>query len=146
MPAYVYKATTLDGKMLEGSMEAADNGAVAVKLQDMGLLPIKVGLAAKKTALQRDIEWPWKKKRIRRKDLLVFTQELHTLVRSGFPLDRCLTVLGQLAETQAFSEVVQDVLKEVKGGKSFSKRWVSTLKYFQNICEYGEGRRGRRRP
>ncbi len=58
---------------------------------------------------------------MRRKDLLVFTQELHTLVRSGFPLDRSLSVLAQLAESPALAEVVQDVLKEVKGGKSFSE-------------------------
>ncbi len=102
-------------------MEASDNGTVAIKLQDMGLLPIKVGLAEKKGPLQREIDWSWRKKRVKKKDLLVFTQELHTLVRSGFPLDRCLTVLGQLAESQALSEIIQDVLKEVKGGKSFSE-------------------------
>lgn len=121
MPAFIYRATTLEGKVVEGTMEASDNGTVAIKLQDMGLLPIKVGLASKKSVLMREVEWPWRRKRIRRKDLLVFTQELHTLVKSGFPLDRTLAVLGQLAETQAFSEIIQDVLKEVKGGKSFSE-------------------------
>jgi general secretion pathway protein F len=121
MAAYIYKASTLEGKVVEGTVEASDNGSVAIKLQDMGLLPIKVGLAEKKTTLTRELKWPWRRKRIRRKDLLVFTQELHTLVKSSFPLDRSLTVLGQLAETQALSEVIQDVLKEVKGGKSFSE-------------------------
>jgi len=85
MPAYIYKATTLEGKVIEGTMEASDNGSVAIKLQDMGLLPIKVGLAEKKNALTRELDFPWKRKKVRRKDLLVFTQELHTLVKSGFP-------------------------------------------------------------
>ena len=83
MAPYVYKASTYDGKVVEGTMEAVDGGAVAMKLQDMGLLPIQVGPAGGKTVLTREIEWPWKKKRVRRKDLLVFTSELHTLVRSG---------------------------------------------------------------
>jgi general secretion pathway protein F len=121
MPSYLYRASTLDGKVVEGTMESVDDGTVALKLQEMGLLPVRINIANRKTALNREIEWPWKKKRIRQKDLLIFTQELHTLVKSGFPLDRSLAILSQLAESPAMGEVVQDVLKEVKGGKSFSE-------------------------
>jgi general secretion pathway protein F len=121
MPAYTYKASTFEGKIIEGSLEASDSSAAALKIQDMGLLPIRVGVAAGKTALTNEIEWPWKRKRVRRKDLLVFTQELHTLVKASFPLDRSLSILGQLAESPALAEIIQDVLKEVKGGKSFSE-------------------------
>lgn len=121
MASYAYKACTLEGKIIEGTMEAADDGTVSVKLQEMGLLPIRIGSMDRKSVLTREIEWPWKRKKVRRKDLLVFTHELHTLVRSGFPLDRSLAVLGQLAESPAMAEVIQDVLKEVKGGKSFSE-------------------------
>jgi general secretion pathway protein F len=142
MPAYIYKASTLEGKIIEGTLEAPDNGAVALKLQDMGLLPIRIGAAIGKTALTREIEWPWKRKRVRRKDLLVFTQELHTLVKAGFPLDRSLTILGQLAESQALAEIVQDVLKEVKGGKSFSEalaKYPNTFpKVYVNMVKAGE--------
>jgi len=121
MPSYSYKASTFEGKMVEGTMEAADGGTVSLKLQEMGLLPVRIGSQTRQTVLRREIDWPWKRKRIRRKDLLIFTQELHTLVHAGFPLDRSLAVLGQLAESPAMAEVVQDVLKEVKGGKSFSE-------------------------
>ena len=121
MAEFTYKAATQDGKVVEGTMDAQDNGAAALRLQEMGLLPIRVGPAGKGGWYTRDIPWPWKKKRVRRKDLLVFTQELHTLVRSGIPLDRSLAVLGNLAESEALAEVIQNVLKAVKGGKSFSE-------------------------
>jgi general secretion pathway protein F len=121
MPSYSYKASTFEGKIVEGIMEASDDGTVSLKLQEMGLLPVRIGAPARQTYLRREMDWPWKRKKIRRKDLLIFTQELHTLVRAGFPLDRSLAVLGQLAESPAMAEVIQDVLKEVKGGKSFSE-------------------------
>jgi general secretion pathway protein F len=121
MPAYTYRASTMEGKIIEGTIEAADGGAVSVKLQDMGLLPIRVGVASRKAGLNREIEWPWTRRRVSRKHLLVFTHELHTLVKSGFPLDRSLAVLAQLAESKALSEIVQDVLNEIKGGKSLSE-------------------------
>ena len=121
MPSYSYKASTFEGKIVEGTMEASDGGTVSLKLQEMGLLPVHIGSQTRQTLLRREIDWPWKRKKIRRKDLLIFTQELHTLVHAGFPLDRSLAVLGQLAESPAMAEVIQDVLKEVKGGKSFSE-------------------------
>jgi general secretion pathway protein F len=121
MAEFSYRAVTTDGKVVEGTMEASDNGTVALRLQEMGLLPVRVGAAARKTLLTREIPWPWKRKKVRRKDLLVFTHELHTLVRSGIPLDRSLAVLGKLAESPVLAEVVQNVLNSVKGGKSFSE-------------------------
>ncbi len=143
MPSYIYKASTFEGKIVEGTIEAADNSAVAIKLQDMGLLPVRVGLVGRKSMLSQEIEWPWKRgRKVRRKDLLVFTQELHTLVKSGFPLDRSLAVLAQLAESKALSEVVQDVLKEVKGGKSFSEglgKYPDVFpKVYTNMVKAGE--------
>jgi general secretion pathway protein F len=142
MAAYLYKASTMEGKIVEGTIEASDNGAASVRIQDMGLLPIRVEVAAKKTALTREIKWSWRRKRVRRKDILVFTQELHTLVKSGFPLDRSLSVLGQLAESPTLAEVIQDVLKEVKGGKSLSEALAkypeSFPKIYVNMVKAGE--------
>jgi general secretion pathway protein F len=142
MPSYTYKACTAEGKMVEGAMEASDGGTVSIKLQEMGLLPVTIGSASRQTVLSREIAWPWKRKKVHRKDLLIFTQELHTLVRASFPLDRSLAVLSQLAESPAMSEVVQDVLKEVKGGKSFSeglgKHPEVFPKIYMNMVKAGE--------
>jgi type II secretory pathway component PulF len=121
MPSYHYKASTPDGKLVEGNMEASDDGSVAMKLQEMGLLPVRINFSDRGTFFTKDIDWPWKTKKIRRKDLLIFTQELHTLVKSGFPLDRSLTIIRQISDNQRMTEIVQDILKEVKGGKSFSE-------------------------
>ena len=121
MTAYNYRASTAEGKIVEGTMEASDEGTVSLKLQEMGLIPVRIDSTGQQTMLTREMEWPWKKKKVRRKDVLVFTQELHTLVHAGFPLDRSLAVLRQLAESKEMAEVLQGVLKEVKGGKSFSE-------------------------
>jgi general secretion pathway protein F len=132
----------MEGKIVEGTMEASDDGTVSLKLQEMGLLPVRIGSADRQNLLTREIEWPWKRKRVRRKDLLVFTQELHTLVRAGFQLDRSLAVLSQLAESPAMAEVIQDVLKEVKGGKSFSEalgKYPAVFpKVYVNMVKAGE--------
>jgi general secretion pathway protein F len=132
----------MEGKMVEGTMEATDDVVASMKLQEMGLLPVRIGSTSQKTVISRQIEWPWKGKKARRKDLLIFTQELHTLVRSGFPLDRSLAILSQLAESPLMAEVIQDVLKEVKGGKSFSEalaKYPAVFpKVYVNMVKAGE--------
>jgi general secretion pathway protein F len=133
MSAYSYKASTAEGKIIEGTIEASDDGTASLKIQDMGLLPVRIWAAAQKNVFSSEVKLPWKRKKIHRKDLRVFTQELHTLVHAGFPLDRCLTVLGQLAESPAMAEVIQDVLKEVKGGKSFSEALAKYPSVFPKV-------------
>ena len=133
MPSYNYRASTMEGKIVEGSMEAADNGTVSLKLQEMGLLPIRIGATRQESVFSREIELPWKSSRIQSKDVLVFTQELRTLTHAGFPLDRCLAILAQLAESPAMAEVIRDVLKEVKGGKSFSEGLAKYPEVFPKI-------------
>jgi type II secretory pathway component PulF len=123
----------MEGKVIEGTMEATDDGTVSLKLQEMGLIPVRIGSIARASILSREIEWPWKRKKVRHKDLLIFTQELHTLVRAGFPLDRSLAVLSQLAESPALAEIIQDVLKEVKGGKSFSEALAEYPEIFPKV-------------
>ena len=133
MPAYNYRASTMEGKIVDGSMEAADDGAVSLKLQEMGLLPIRIGTTMPTSVFSREMEWPWKSSKVQTKDVLVFTQELRTLTHAGFPLDRSLTILAQLAESPAMAEIIRNVLKEVKGGKSFSEGLAKYPEVFPKV-------------
>ena len=122
MPSYSYRASTAEGKIIESSMEAASEGTVSLKLQEMGLLPIHIGTAGRRESVfQRGVALPWKSKKVKTKDLMVFTHELRTLIHAGIPLDRCLTAVSRLSENPAMTEIIRDVLKEVKSGKSFSE-------------------------
>ena len=122
MAAFFYKATTQDGKVLEGSMDVADERSVLAKLQDLGYLPIYIGTGEeKKSFLTMKLEWSWSRKGVSNKDLLLFTQEMHTLLHSGLPLDRSLAILSEVSESQVFREIIQKVLNDIKGGKSLGE-------------------------
>lgn len=45
---------------------------------------------------------------------------MSTLLNSGIPLDRALTIASELTERQQFRAVILDVLRLIKGGKSFA--------------------------
>ena len=56
----------------------------------------------------------------RRRDVLFFTQELSTLLNSGVPLDRALSITSELTTRPQFRAIVLDILRSIKGGKSLA--------------------------
>ncbi len=134
MGSYYYKATSLDGKVAEGFMDAADQAGVLAKLRDTGFLPIKVSSAEeKKSLMAMNFQMPWKVERVATKDLLLFSQELTTLLKSGLPLDRSLAILSELSEKKVFREVVQKVLRDIKGGKSLAEAMAEHPRVFPKL-------------
>ncbi|HXK59098.1 MAG TPA: type II secretion system F family protein [Acidobacteriota bacterium] len=138
MGFFEYKAVTPEGKVVEGTLEAADEQTVMTRLREQGQLPIRV--------VSSEAGGTWsifsRRKRVPRADLLVFTQELSTLLKAGLPLDRSLSILSELTENQYLREIVKDVLREVKAGKSLSEAFGAYPhvfpKVYVNMIKAGE--------
>lgn len=121
MTAFTYKATTRDGKVVDGLIEAENERAVLIKLQDLGYLPLRITAGSKSGASVFAFNFSAQRRRkVRAKDLLMFTQELKTLLRAGLPLDRSLMILEQLTEKGVFQEIIHDVIGKIKGGKTLA--------------------------
>jgi general secretion pathway protein F len=69
----------------------------------------------------------------RGRDVLFFTQELSTLLNAGVPLDRALSISGELTERPAFRLVLLDVLRILKGGKSLADSLAAYPKHFPEL-------------
>ena len=119
MTEFLYKATTLSGQTVEGSMDGKDEAAVVQSLHHMGYIPIRIGsVESKEREFQLSSFIPH---RVGIRDLLIFTQEFSTLLSSGLPIDRSLSILGSLTENRRLRETVKDVLQKVEGGSSLAE-------------------------
>ena len=121
MAYFQYRAVTAEGKVVEGTLQAVDQRAVVAQLEEQGQLPITVTSDQEGGLFGREVSLPWRRKRVPQQDLLAFTQELSTLLSAGLPLDRSLGILTELTENEYFSEIIKDLLREIKGGKSLSE-------------------------
>jgi general secretion pathway protein F len=121
MPEYFYKAIAPDGKLLEGSLTRDTERMVAKELTIGGLTPVYVGVQRQKGggSLSFDLA-ALLRRRPGAADRLYFTQELATLLEAGLPLDRALSIAAELSERPAFRTVIQEILRELKGGKSLT--------------------------
>ena len=139
MANYLYKATTISGQVVEGSMEGRDEDAVVRSLQQLGYIPMKVAPAGSEAGGSRFSLLPG---RVGMKNLLIFTQELSTLVSAGLPIDRSLQILGSLTENPKLKGVVQDILNRIREGSSLADALGSHprifSKLFINMVKAGE--------
>src|SRR4030043_873667 len=131
MPEYLYKATTLTGQTVEGMMDGKDEETVVQGLHQLGYIPIRITSVQEKGAtLRLSSILP---KRVGIKDLLLFTQELSTLISSGLPIDRSLNILSTLTENEKLQETVKDVLKKIEGGNSLAEALGNHPKIFSKL-------------
>ncbi len=141
MVEFAYKATDLAGKIFEGSMEGRDEKMVVESLQKLGYVPIRITATQTKAGFLR-LPIAAYLERITTNDLLIFTQELSTLLEAGLPLDRSLQILTELAEKERFREVIRDLLKKIEAGRSFSEALSSYPsvfpKLYVNMTKAGE--------
>ena len=118
MGEYLYKATTLSGQTVEGSMEGKDEKMVVQNLHQLGYIPIRIVSTDETGEPSRLFSFlPW---RVGIKNLLTFTQEFSTLLSAGLPIDRSLRLLGTLTENVRLREAVREVLKQIEGGSSLA--------------------------
>jgi general secretion pathway protein F len=111
---YSYTATTLEGAIVEGVVEASDERTAVEKIRNTGVIPLKVSLpreGLRKTFAIRSSKG----------DLLTFTTELSALLSAGLPIDRSLNILSEISEGKQMKEVINSVLKGIREGSSFSE-------------------------
>jgi general secretion pathway protein F len=137
---FSYKATDRLGKIFEGAMEGRDEKAVVESLQKLGYIPIRVSAHQAQGTMKPRLRSYFE--RVTLKDLMLFTQELSTLIEAGLPLDRSLQILAELTEKEKFREVVKDLLRKIEAGSSFSEA-LSTYpnifpRLYTNMVKAGE--------
>ncbi len=141
MENFQYEATTREGNIVSGNIEGVNERSAVERLQEMGYFPLKIGRAVERerffTKIVSTIQ-----NRVREKDIMTFTYQLGVLLDSGFPLDRSLSILSELAEKKKLKELIQELLGQVRSGKSFSDaltRFPSSFPLFYvNMIKAGE--------
>jgi general secretion pathway protein F len=123
---YSYTATTLDGTVIEGVVEASDEKIAIEQIQNTGVIPLRI--TTPKEGLKKTFAFKSAKG-----DLLTFTTELSALTGAGLPLDRCLNILSTISEGKEMKEVIMSVLKLIREGSAFSDALAKYPRVFPKL-------------
>jgi general secretion pathway protein F len=123
---FSYRATTREGTIVEGVVDAPDESTVAERLRNSGVIPLKI--AASRAGIR-----PKFTLRSSKGDLLLFTTELSALLGAGLPLDRGLNILSDISENSQMKGIIHSILRSIREGSSFSDALQQHPKVFPKI-------------
>lgn len=130
MPTYIYKARDTTGKLVKGTMDAADKDELTEKLHRMGYMTIKVHEALPGIKIESVFE---KLKRISSEDMIMFNIQLSNLISAGISILSSLSTLNKQIENKRLKEVVGDVSRNVDAGDSLSQALARHPRVFPKL-------------
>ena len=143
MANFQYIALDAKGEQTTGTVEADSEADAVAKLRTQGLYPTqvvqdgkgKLSAGGKKGGAARG-----KKKakgstggRVKPKILMIFTRQLATLIDSGLPLLRGLTVLAKGEPNQIMRGTVNSLADSVQSGSTFSESLAQHPRIFDKL-------------
>ncbi|RIX46946.1 MAG: type II secretion system F family protein [Rhodocyclales bacterium GT-UBC] len=121
MANFAFKGRDSGGKLVEGVLEGTSSGGVADMLLGRGITPVTIEeTRSKAKAANQDKAFRLFKPKVHHVDVLLFSRQLHTLLKAGVPIMRALNGLQESAINPAMREVVRDVRESLEAGRELS--------------------------
>ncbi len=114
---FKYDATTSEGRAVAGVLEAESETAAEQMLWDAGLIILNLKRSLRLPKAHQILPSVFG---VNRKDVIVFSRNLASLLDAGIPLLRGLSILSRHGK-ESFKEVLRDVIKDLEEGASFSE-------------------------
>ncbi|RLA04777.1 MAG: type II secretion system F family protein [Gammaproteobacteria bacterium] len=148
MPVFSYKAASMDGEVFNGTLDAGSREQVVAKLQSLGQIPIQVDETVQPGGSQSpgaSFSSSFRRSSARRitdQHISNATRELSILLRAGLPLDRALSILGSLSESENMKQLLLEVQEQVKGGATLTDAMQAQegvfSRFYLNLLRAGE--------
>ncbi len=121
MARFSYRARSASGEPVSGILDGESAGAVASRLIDLGITPIEISPATESAAGSLRSLWRLlARERTTLDDLLLFSRQMHALVRSGVPLIRGLQGLRDSTRNEAMRQVLDSILESLAAGQDLA--------------------------
>lgn len=129
---FEYRARDRSGGIHAGMMEGSSSAAVASALREKGYVPLRVD-EKRSSALDKELSIPGFKKKVKSKEVAIFSRQLATMVNSGLTLIRSLTILEDQTENALFCDIIAQIRQQVEQGSSLSSALESHSDTFSHL-------------
>lgn len=134
MPYFTYRGRGIRGELVTGTLEGADQGAVATQLLNTGVTPVDI----RATSGGGDLKLPgWldglTAPKITIVDLMMFSRQMYTLLKAGVPILQALAGLQQSAINRSLREVIADLRASLDAGRELSTAMRRHPKVFSSF-------------
>ena len=128
---FAWEGKDRNGKNVRGEMRAAGDALVNASLRKQGILVTRI----KKRTFRSG-------KKIRDKDVTLFTRQLATMMKAGVPLLQAFDIVGRGHANASVSKLLNDVRSDIETGSSLNQAFRKYPLYFDplfcNLVSAGE--------
>lgn len=123
-----YRATTKEGKIVQGVMEAKDIQEASFFLRQKEMLPLSLHQ-------QQSQSLPFSSffKKSTTNDVVLFTRQLSSILTSGLTLMQALSILKEQVQNPTMKDIVTSIISDVEEGKTFADAIAKYPKTFDSI-------------
>ncbi len=137
MASFSYRGRNAAGELVQGTLEGATSTAVANSLFGTGITPLEIRAAAgaekpAQTAGVSSLEALFQP-RIEHIDILLFSRQIHTLLKAGVPIMRALAGLQESATNPTMKAMLQSLRESLDSGREFAASLARHPKVFSTF-------------
>jgi len=130
MPAFRYKAATIDGKVVEKTVIADSKASLKEQVTKDGNFVLSVTHAEKNSIFPLELR---KRKRFKEKDFFSFNQEFSVLIESGFSVVAALDAIIEKDVQSELNDILSEIRDDIASGESLSGAFGKYSHLFSNL-------------
>src|SRR2546428_7862247 len=138
MPTYVFKGRNRLNEVVGGE-RVADNSEALRQLLRREQVPLT---SVKEKGREIGIPKIGGRKKVKAKDLSIFTRQFSVMIDAGLPLVQCLEILAQQQDNKYFQQILSQVRQDVEEGSTLAAAMTRHPRVFDqlyaNMVEAGE--------
>lgn len=119
---YQWEGKDRNGRTMKGEMNAAGENQVRSSLRRQGILANKIKRQRLKTG-----------KKIKGRDIAIFTRQLSTMMRAGVPLLQAFDIVAKGNPNPSVTRLLNNIKADVETGSSLSAAFRKYPLYFDNL-------------
>lgn len=125
LDTFTWEGVDRKGKRLKGEMDAASVAFVNAMLRRQGINPVKVA--------KRSTPFFAVKKKIKAKDVSVFTRQLSTMIAAGIPVAQAFDIVGKGHENPSMRELISTIRQDIESGTNMTEALSKYPLYFDSL-------------
>jgi type IV pilus assembly protein PilC len=127
-----------NGNVIEGVLSAENHDAAVLQLEKQKLMPLEI----KQSRGSKEISFSFGQKKMKKRDLAVFSRQVSTMFRAGLPIIDTLEIYARQTKNKSFAQALRKIADDVQKGFYMSKAMSKFPKYFDafytNMISAGE--------
>lgn len=131
MAYFRYKGRDAQGNAAEGTIEAANETAVAELLLQRGILPTNIG-SVKAPGTEHQFALLFERQ-VTLEELVMFTRQMYALTRAGIPILRAMSGLAESAHSKPLKRALLQLGEDLSNGKPLSAAMQGHPKVFGSL-------------